>query len=275
VKKKTFIFLIIVVIFLIVLLILLNYDNNSNEEVNIPHNLSIEEVKQCNFDNDCMQVKDNCCASPNCLYTSINQNYVEYWESRFDCTDVICAATACMEVFISECINNQCELVKVPSTQEILEIAKSSTSATMEGIPLNNIWDVVDEKVTSLGNGWYVNLTANYDFGCCSSCGPGQACATVCTSCGIKTIENNFIIDKNGVVINESFREIACTESESGWWRSRELKGENCFIEESEYVCPDYTELDCIPGIVPEIMWYCIEPYHIWIKDNCNVTFTY
>ncbi len=252
-----------------------NFGRFPDKEETIPKNFTIEEMKYCEQDSDCVQVMNNCCAGSNCLYTSVNKNYSEYWESQFDCTNIGCTGSLCNKFFLPKCVNNQCELVKVFSKAEILEIAKNSTSANMEGVPLNDIWNIIDEEISFLDNKWYVNLTANYGFGCCSSCGPGQACATVCTSCGTKTIENNFIINNEGILINESFKEIACTESESGWWRSRELKGESCLVVEGQYTCPNYDGIDCSPGIIPEIMWYCVEPYHTWIKDNCNITFTY
>jgi len=43
--------------------------------------------------------------------------------------------------------------------------------------------------------------------------------------------------------------------------------------------CPDSKEVNCMPPVsergYPEYENPCIEPYHSWIKENCDTEFAY
>jgi len=42
------------------------------------------------------------------------------------------------------------------------------------------------------------------------------------------------------------------------------------------YACPDVTEINCMPIVLPEFQEYCETSYSNWIKENCpGVSFSY
>ena len=40
-------------------------------------------------------------------------------------------------------------------------------------------------------------------------------------------------------------------------------------------ICPKLNNIDCMPIVSPEMQKYCSGPYHEWIKENCDISFTY
>ena len=48
-------------------------------------------------------------------------------------------------------------------------------------------------------------------------------------------------------------------------------KQPKCIAPPQKYSCPEKKEIDCMPAISPteKRYWYCSEPYHKWIKENC------
>ena len=42
-----------------------------------------------------------------------------------------------------------------------------------------------------------------------------------------------------------------------------------------KYTCPKQKIIDCMPIVPPEMIKYCSGPYHEWIKENCDVNFTW
>jgi len=45
--------------------------------------------------------------------------------------------------------------------------------------------------------------------------------------------------------------------------------------EEEIYICPEEETINCMPVIIPERQKYCSGDYYGWIKENCDVQFTY
>lgn len=100
-------------------------------------------------------------------------------------------------------------LGKTETEEQAIQIVKQAVRADFI-----NITDV-----SLLNNKWHINLTADYSFGCCSGCAPGEVCIAMCVSCGTKTMEGYYIISDEGLIEQETIKEIACKGS-SNWFRN-------------------------------------------------------
>ena len=103
-------------------------------------------------------------------------------------------------------------LGETKTKEEAIQIAKVDLSSKIGGGQINIT------NVTLLDNKWHINLTADYSFGCCRVCGPGEVCIAMCVSCGIKTVDAYFIITYDGIIEQESIKEISCKGS-GAWFR--------------------------------------------------------
>ena len=62
-------------------------------------------------------------------------------------------------------------------------------------------------------DGWHINLTFYFHFGCCSPCPPGVPCGAACSNCGTGGYGNGegyFVINDDGLIKEEEIREIFC-----------------------------------------------------------------
>ncbi len=72
-------------------------------------NISEEDLVYCENDSECARVNNNCCASSNCGYKSINRKYKEIWATQFySCRFIGCLAMVCFFNKLPACENNQC-----------------------------------------------------------------------------------------------------------------------------------------------------------------------
>jgi len=75
--------------------------------------VTMNEIKGCEVDEDCVQVRAGCCGcEAGGENTCINKNYVEAWENSLNSR---CKGVACITLYncvpsSCECINNTCVL---------------------------------------------------------------------------------------------------------------------------------------------------------------------
>jgi len=83
------------------------------EDIHIGHivsdyklNVSLEEMKKCNVDEDCQRVGTDCCSGANCNFESINKKYVDLWNTQIYCHGIACIASICFLVKLSCILRN-------------------------------------------------------------------------------------------------------------------------------------------------------------------------
>ena len=77
-------------------------------------NVSLEEMKTCNVNEDCKIVGTGCCSGANnCNLEAINKEYVDLWNTQIYCYGVPClAAVMCRNAFYVNCTMGQCTLTQ-------------------------------------------------------------------------------------------------------------------------------------------------------------------
>lgn len=68
-------------------------------------NVSLEEMKKCDKDEDCVLVSDGCCS---CGFKSINKKYKDLWNTKLYCRRRLCIQRVCTIDNNPKCISNQC-----------------------------------------------------------------------------------------------------------------------------------------------------------------------